>query len=107
MKRLLLCLLVAGCASADARKAQTDLIGRSKADILSCLGAPSQKAAADGIEVWSYRRDAGSVGTVISGNVYTSRRQCKANFIFRGSRVARITYSGRGNTCGRLVQPCL
>lgn len=107
MRLILLCLLAAGCAFADARKAQTDLVGRSKADILSCLGAPDQRASADGVEVWSYRRNGGAVGTVVSGTAIVRNRQCKANILFRGSRVARITYSGRGNTCGRLIRPCL
>jgi hypothetical protein len=53
----LLGLAVSSCVSqrADiALRAKTSLVGRSKEEVLACMGAPPQHAIVGTTEVWSY-----------------------------------------------------
>ncbi|MET4807512.1 hypothetical protein ABIE63_002688 [Limibacillus sp. MBR-115] len=121
--------LVSACSiqrAETASKAKQELIGMSKADILSCMG-PSQASQQEGsLEVWSYASGGGvdtvgsgyaagsatatsSGGSVFSqGSGYgfgssTSRvRYCIVNIAFDGGFVKSVNYVGR--TGGLLTQ---
>ncbi|MBP2301041.1 hypothetical protein [Azospirillum picis] len=51
-------VILAGCATGQdadvARRAQTELVGLSKADLLSCAGVPDRQASASGREYYTY-----------------------------------------------------
>ncbi|AWU95257.1 hypothetical protein [Azospirillum ramasamyi] len=50
--------ILAGCATGPdpevARRAQTTMIGMSKADLLACAGVPDRQASASGREYYTY-----------------------------------------------------
>jgi prepilin-type processing-associated H-X9-DG protein len=119
MKRIVLAamaaLSVSACATAGDRaaEAQKSLIGKSRGDILSCMGAPLQRSAADGVEVWSYAGGGQTVG-MASGGFYAAKSfNCTANVAFADGRVRSINYSGNTGrpftpleACDGLVQGC-
>lgn len=106
---------VSACATAGnkAAEAKKGLIGKSRGDILSCMGTPHQRSAADGVEVWSYAGGGDTVG-MASGGFYAARSfNCTANVAFTDGRVSSINYSGNTGraftpleACDGLVQGC-
>ena len=125
----LLALAVAGCAiskSNTAEQAQADLIGFSKEQILTCMGAPVAEKKVGTTEVWSYFAEV-SRATVTTGSAYddgygaygsavTSRSQnnCTANISFKDDLVAGVSYTGDAGglitpyrACYPLIKNCL
>ena len=111
---LALSFLLFGCSnkkSSDADKTRTDLIGMSKADILSCAGTPAQSSKSNNIEVLTYSYAAGQPRSD-SGAV--QQGQCSASFVFQRGRLTKLNYTGRtgglatqGEQCGFIVANCL
>ena len=110
----------------EAADAKTRMLGMTKQQVLSCMGAPAQKATEGKTEVWSYasgnghtEEDAsatysGGVVGAISGQSVTTRRYCVVNVVLDDGRVRRVTYSGPtgglltdGEQCGFAVRNCL
>jgi len=111
---LALSFLLFGCAnkkSADAVKARTDLIGMSKAEILSCAGTPAKSSKSNDIEVLTYSYAGGQPS---SGAGVVQQGQCSASFVFQRGRLTRLNYTGQtgglatqGDQCGFIVANCL
>ena len=119
--------LISGCASAHrsqiATRAQTELIGMSKKDLLSCAGVPVRQDHADDLEFLTYTGggDSSSVGyasrTSPSSAIIVSKRKqryCEATFVLKDGKVQKINYSGRtgglatrGEQCAFIVENCL
>jgi hypothetical protein len=118
--------LLTGCAvqrAEVAARAQKNLVGMSKAELLSCAGVPLRQDRAEGLEFLTY---AGG-GDVVSQAVVTqtspsngvasgksARRYCEATFVLRDGRVERVNYQGRtgglltkGEQCAFIVESCL
>lgn len=121
-----LCLVLAGCAvqrAQEASRAQSELIGMSKVDLLSCAGVPARQAQAGDIEFLTYEgggdSSAASVATAVSTSVAVVagkrlHRYCEATFALKNGTVQRVTYQGRtgglltpGEQCAFIVEGCL
>lgn len=112
---LALILAVGACSSfgrADlANRAQTELVGLSKEQLLSCAGAPDRRAMSGETEVLTYGV---RTQTQASKDHPGSTRFCEATFVIRDGHVSKVSYRGAtggwfttGEQCGYVVQNCL
>ena len=107
---LLACLSLAACEAQRAQlaaDAQTVMLGRTKEQVLACMGQPANKTAEGAAEVWSYRSGDGSIEAKQStgeGWVPGARSQssCTINMTMVGGRVTKMSYVG---PTGELVMP--
>lgn len=110
-----------------ASEAQTSLIGKSKGQILACMGSPIRTASADNVDVLTFASGDGttqSLGTasvygspgsaVAFGSSHTVTRSCEVDIVFEGGRVSRVNYKGRtgglitqGEQCAYAVSNCV
>ncbi|WKW49793.1 hypothetical protein [Rhodomicrobium lacus] len=135
---LLATAILSGCAAQRAvvaQDAQTRMIGLSKEQVLTCMGAPAAKNAEAETEVWTYNTGNGhtsvatfsnvaasatSVGNTVYGSGFgnslgvASTRYCIVNVVMTGGRVSRVNYSGptgglitSGEQCAFAVQNCM
>ncbi len=126
---LLVVIAVAACAiqrAQEAADARAKMVGMSKEQILSCMGAPTNTAYAGSTEVWTYDSGNGrtdSYGDVsVWGNGYhangfgwstTTARFCKVDVVMDGGRVTRLNYRGptgglltKGEQCAFAIDNC-
>jgi hypothetical protein len=121
------CMVLTGCASrrADvASRAQTELIGMSKKELLLCAGTPGRQDKVNNLEFLTYSssEDGGSgvglglsIAPALSVGVGTStRRYCEATFVLENDLIQKITYRGRtggplakDEQCAFIVDLCL
>lgn len=119
--------LLLGCANTAfhraelAKRAQTELIGMPKLDLLSCAGAPSRSERVGDVEFLTYVSGGDTTGYVAGGAdsgggsaVSMSRRYCEVTFVIRDGVVSKVNYTGRtgglltkGEQCGFVVENCL
>ena len=105
-----------GCATASqnraelAQRAQSELVGMSKTDLLSCAGAPLRSEKAGEVEVLTYVGG----GDLVGGPDFAQRRYCEVSFVMRMGRVDKINYAGRtgglitkGEQCAFVVENCM
>ena len=101
-------LMLAGCTNFTkfAERAQIELVGSTKADILACAGVPQGSAIEGGLEFWTYSR----VSVIGRASL-----DCKATFVLDQGTVRELRYTG-GRTgrltdplgeCGKIVKACL
>jgi len=98
---LLACLSLAACEAQRARlaaDAQASMVGRTKEQVLACMGPPAGKATEGAAETWSYLSGDGSMDTMqssgggwISG--VKSQPSCTINFTIVGGRVSKVSYA--------------
>ena len=98
---LLACLSLAACEVQRARlaaDAQGSMVGRTKEQVLACMGQPAGKATEGAAEIWSYLSGDGSMDTMqssgggwISG--VKSQPSCTINFTIVGGRVSKVSYA--------------
>ena len=127
---------LAACASNNddieiAQRAQTQLVGMPKAQLLSCAGVPARQAVADGSEYYtyserpSYASDGPNVSLGLGGAtgegiglglgigvpVFSSRgtQGCDATFVLRGGVVQQVSYPAGASldACGAVVSNCM
>src|SRR5262249_24012480 len=99
---LLACLSLAACEAQRARlaaDAQTLMVGRTKEQVLACMGRPADKATEGAAEIWSYFSGDRSMETMqSSGGGWVSgaksQRSCTINFTMVGGRVSKVSYAG-------------
>ena len=90
-------------ARADlAQRAQTEMVGLSKADLFTCAGVPARTAEEGGLEFLSY------------GSGYGWSGSCTVTFVLADDTVQSINYAGRtgrrsqsGEQCAYAVANCL
>jgi hypothetical protein len=88
-----LSLVLSACAMQRAQvasDAQNKMVGRSKEQVLACMGPPVNKAAEGATEVWSY--DSGNGFTAASygnGVATSSTRHCTVNVTMTNGAVTR------------------
>lgn len=124
---LIICTFVfAGCAVQRAQiatRAQTELIGISKKELLSCAGVPLRQEHVDGLEFLSFAGGGDSVGNAVATNTSSTtevavgksaHRYCEATFVLQNGVVQKINYQGRtggiltkGEQCAFIVENCL
>ena len=123
-------LILAGCGAFErvelAQRAKSELVGLSKEEILTCMGAPSERASAGETEVWDYESSAETIATTTGSGTATNRRffgsqvtaihrlYCEVSVVIEQDRVTRINYQGNtgglfseGEQCSYLVENCL
>jgi outer membrane protein assembly factor BamE (lipoprotein component of BamABCDE complex) len=117
---------LAGCAIQRAQlanDAQSEMVGMTKEQVLSCMGPPANKAAEGATEVWSYPSGNGQTsvstfatggGRFASGFGVAEQRFCTINVTMNGGRVSRMNYVGptgglltQGEQCAFAVQNCV
>ena len=111
----------------EASDAQTKMIGMSKEQVLTCMGAPANSATAGSTEVWTYNSGNGRTDTFGAANAWggrgwasgfgssiTTSRYCKVDVVMNADHVSRVNYSGptgglltRGEQCAFAVDNCL
>jgi len=117
---------VSGCTvhrAIVASRAQTQLIGMSKVELLSCAGAPVRQEQAEEFEFLTFAGGGDSTGYGVA--TFTSpstaiatgkslRRYCEATFVLKGGVVQRVNYQGRtgglltrGEQCAFIVENCV
>lgn len=124
---LIICAIAfAGCAVQRAQiatRAQTELIGMSKKDLLSCAGVPLRQDHADDLEFLSFAGGGDSVGTAVATSTSSTtavavgksaHRYCEATFVLQNGIVQKVNYQGRtgglvtkGEQCAFIVENCL
>jgi len=127
MKYIALFALAAlcGCTIANqqtAGKARTNLVGKPKGAILTCLGAPDQVYQDGATEYLSYGATGRSRGGMIANSVGSSiimtgvsrQSQCVATFAIQNGVVASVNYRSSGGglfspeeACGSILRNCL
>ncbi len=120
--------LLAGCAHTQfgradfAKRAQLELVGKSKQDILMCAGVPLRSHKAQDMEFMTYYSGGDSAAYVTGGSgtsapgstVSTKKKYCEVTFVLRGDVVEKLSYSGRtgglitkGEQCAFVLENCL
>jgi outer membrane protein assembly factor BamE (lipoprotein component of BamABCDE complex) len=107
---LLACLLLAACEAQRARlaaDAQTVMVGRTKEQVLACMGQPANKTAERTAEIWSYVSGDGSIeATQSTGEGWVpgakSQGKCTINMTMVGGRVTKLSFVG---TDGEALAP--
>jgi hypothetical protein len=127
-------LLLCSCALQRAKlaaDAPSQMIGKTKEQVLACMGVPGAKAVEGQTEVWSYNSGNGqTVGfgsssvSVTGGRGYatgsgfgssvTEQRFCTVNVTMVNGRVDRLNYVGptgglltQGEQCAFVLQNCV
>lgn len=129
-------LLLASCATGPdpqvARRAQSEMLGMSKGQLLACAGVPARQATASGREYFSYvARPAvvagpgssigiGGFGGSSSGvgvglgfglpvGGFGGASGCEATVVLSGGVVEQVSYSANSDlgACTPLVQNCV
>ncbi len=123
---VVLSLALSGCIvqrTIVANRAQTELVGITKTQLLSCAGAPHRQERAEVLEFLTYEGGGGSVGFGVLTQTSPSmgvgvggsnRRYCEATFVLRNGVVQSVNYQGRtgglitkGEQCAFIVESCL
>ena len=114
--------LCAGCAvqrSNHAERAQTAMVGWSKADLYRCAGLPDKQERVGEEEFLTYQNDLLTSGGVtlpiIGGGVnFFDSKYCHATFTLRGAKIAELNFAGNTastfaplDQCGYIVEACI
>lgn len=108
-----------------AERAQSELIGMSRGQLVDCAGQPEQVIHAGNLETLIYRvgetrrmvgePDPQSTGIQTSPPAASSTPWCEASFTLENSRVTNVRYRGQTgglitgsqNVCGEIVYHCV
>lgn len=131
MKRVIaivgiLVVSITGCSfqrAGLAARAQTELVGMTKKDLLSCAGVPIRQERVDDLEFLTYSGGGDSVGVAVAHSTSPStaiatgkrtRRYCEATLILKDGIVQKLNYQGRtgglltkGEQCAFIIENCL
>ena len=95
------------------------MVGLSKEQVLTCMGAPANKAAEGATEVWGYASGNGMTVATASydrygGTAVSSSRFCNINIVMASGRVTAVNYTGptgglltAGEQCAYAVDACV
>lgn len=123
---IVLIISIAGCTfqrASLATRAQTELVGMAKKELLFCAGVPIRQERIDDLEFLTYSGGGDSVGVAVATSTSPStamatgkrtRRYCEATFILKDGIVQKVNYQGRtgglltkGEQCSFIVENCL
>ena len=102
-----------------ASRAQSELVGMSKKDLLMCAGVPVRQDRADDLEFLTYGGGGDSTTAAVATSQRTAvsktaRRYCEATFVLKDGVVQQVTYQGRtgglfskGEQCAFIVENCV
>lgn len=119
---LLILTFLFGCVTAATRvyrsriaeKAKTELIGKSKTEILSCAGTPVSKDTSGKLEFLSYM-SGNKLGKADKQKKFPEdTRYCEVTFVLENDQVIDILYTGRTGArsskdeqCAFVVEKCM
>jgi len=128
---ILTAICLAACAkyqrASIAGRAQREMAGMSKRDLLVCAGVPIRQQQVDDLELLTYA-GGGDTTTATTGTSQqtsattaqhtsvstTARRYCEATFVLKDGVVQQVNYQGRtgglfskGEQCAFIVENCL
>ena len=116
---LVVMVIMCGCTSISVLvskpfdRAQTEVIGMSKADLLCCAGEPMRSSAKGDTEFLTYRRSFGRVSTGSFWKPFsfgTVDIYCDVTFILQDGVVKNITYNPYNcnkRHCKEIIERCL
>jgi hypothetical protein len=94
-----------------ASQAKKSIIGKTKEQVLACMGVPQQHEKVGETEVWSYTSGEDTVTLGFAGSSYSERKYCTVSIVMTGGRVSAVNYTGRTGTkdeqCGFAVKSCV
>jgi hypothetical protein len=113
---MLACLMCMGCAAEEARiaaRGKSAVLGFTPDQMRMCAGFPGQVVAGQGVEIWSYKRDAPQSGgiavssplSVVPGlsqtlSVGAPSSTCSMQVRFREGKVIEVAYAGDTRVAG-------
>lgn len=119
-------LIVSSCAvqrAEIASRAQTELVGISKKDLLLCAGVPLRQERIEDLEFLTFAGGGDNVGSAVAINTSpdtavvsgkSARRYCEATFVLKNGMVQKVNYQGRtggvltkGEQCAFIVENCV
>ena len=120
-------LMLCGCAAIQrveiASRAQTELVGMSKKDLLLCAGVPLRQERVEDLEFLSFAGGGDLVGSTFATGTSPSsavavgkstHRYCEATFVLKNGIVQKVNYQGRtgglltkGEQCAFIVENCV
>ena len=121
-------LLLLGCSGSKfhraevATRAETELVGMSKKDLLSCAGVPMRSERLEDMEFLTYVGGGDNVGyagggagsSAAGGVIAVHKRYCEVTFILKSGRVEKVNYTGRtggwatkDEQCAFVIENCL
>ncbi len=102
---LIVAALLTGCSfdlALFSSDVESSVVGKTKDEILSCLGEPSSRSSMDGVDEWRYDTAAA-----------TSFQYCQVAIELKSGKATAISYRGptggivqRDQDCARLMQGC-
>lgn len=111
----ILCLgvfFVTGCTlqhAADANRAQKEMVGMTRAQLLQCAGVPNRTASEGGLDYMVY--SAAQTIPYQGGNI---SENCDATFVLKNGVVIRVMYRGdtgsvytKGRACYPIIEFCV
>lgn len=119
---LLVAAALAGCSvqrSNHAQRAQTDLVGLSKAQLFRCAGLPDRQERVGDDEFLAYDNDLLTSGgitiPIIGGGVnFFDSKYCHATVVMRQGRLQALHYAGNASSplaeldqCGYIIDTCI
>ena len=119
---LSLTALCAGCAverSNHAERAQSQMLGMSKAELYRCAGLPDQQERVGDTEFLTYKNDlltsGGITMPIIGGGVnFFDSKYCHATFLLHDSKITELTFAGNAastfaplDQCGYIIDACI
>ncbi len=106
-----------------ASRAQVELIGMSKKDLLLCAGVPLRQERAEDLEFLTFAGGGDSVGSAVATGTSpntaiavgkSAHRYCEATFVLKNGAVQKVNYQGRtgglltkGEQCAFIVENCV
>lgn len=123
----ILLISIGGCnnkftRASTAELGKTELVGKSKTDILTCAGAPTRSEKVDDMEFLTYYSGGDSDAYVAGGggnsagggSVSIKQRYCEVTFVLQNNIVQKVNYSGRtggliteGEQCAFAIDNCI
>jgi hypothetical protein len=127
---LLLSLVVfSGCVNNKftrtelAKRAQTEMLGMSRKDLLWCAGVPVRFQQVDDMELFTYYnssddRFGNTVGRTwfpaAEGTIPVNQQYCEVTFVLQYGVINKVSYAGRtggknteGEQCAFVIQNCI
>ncbi|MFZ5504612.1 MAG: hypothetical protein ACOY7P_03900 [Pseudomonadota bacterium] len=119
-------ITLGGCAVQRANlaeRAQSEMVGMSKKELLLCAGVPLRQERVEDLEFLTFSGGGDSVSSgaatavsskTVVGTETTTRRYCEATFVLKNSAIEKVSYQGRtgglltkGEQCAFIVENCL
>ncbi|KPJ97274.1 MAG: hypothetical protein AMJ60_12045 [Desulfobacterales bacterium SG8_35] len=106
-----------------AKRAQTEMLGMSKKDLLWCAGVPVRSQQVNDMEILTYYISNGdsfgypadkSLSSAGGGTILINKRYCEVTFVMQNGVINKVSYASRTNgqnteneQCAFVIQNCI